>query len=296
MNTRQLECFTKLAETLNFSRTAKCLYTTQPSVTYQINALENELKLKLFLRNKRRVELTSAGKVFYDDIREVLIKINIAVTKAKNYSQNFNSSLSVGYDSNINMGYIPAILRECKRKQPQIYIYLRQFFYEEKIVKFSNYKLDVIFTVKESVVNLPDVNYRELCISHFVCVLPVNHPFAGRKTVEIKDLQAQSLIVLHPLKRPSEMVCIQNEIQVQCTNTHIYFSDSVATAYAMIKGDMGIAVMPDFVCQTDNGLAIIPLLFEPSVSYGIAWHASDTKQETKKFIDITTNLYLNKDC
>jgi hypothetical protein len=50
------------------------------------------------------------------------------------------------------------------------------------------------------------------------------------------------------------------------------------------------------VCQTGNGLAIIPLLFEPSVSYGIAWHASDTKQETKKFIDITTNLYLNKDC
>lgn len=58
MNTTQLECFMTVANFLNFSRAAEVLRITQPAVSHQINALENELGVKLFHRTSKSVRLT----------------------------------------------------------------------------------------------------------------------------------------------------------------------------------------------------------------------------------------------
>ena len=61
MTIYQLECFIAVAEELNFSAAAERLFTTQPAITYQINALEKETGLHLFERTTRRTKLTAAG-------------------------------------------------------------------------------------------------------------------------------------------------------------------------------------------------------------------------------------------
>ena len=58
MNTTQLECFLAVSDTLNFSRAAERLRLTQPAVSHQINALEDELGVKLFQRSSKSVRLT----------------------------------------------------------------------------------------------------------------------------------------------------------------------------------------------------------------------------------------------
>jgi DNA-binding transcriptional LysR family regulator len=60
MTIYQLECFIAVAEELNFSAAAERLFTTQPAITYQINALEKETGLHLFERTTRRTKLTAA--------------------------------------------------------------------------------------------------------------------------------------------------------------------------------------------------------------------------------------------
>ena len=112
MNTKQLKCFVHLSETLSFTRTGQLLYITQPTVTHQINTLEDELGLKLFIRTKRKVELTPAGVSFYNDIKDILTRTNIAVAKAKNNSLAFESNLSIGYDGNVEVKYLPDILQK----------------------------------------------------------------------------------------------------------------------------------------------------------------------------------------
>ena len=57
MNTFQLSCFIRVAETLNFARAAEQLHVTQPAVTQQIQSLEKELNVKLFKRNTRTVKI-----------------------------------------------------------------------------------------------------------------------------------------------------------------------------------------------------------------------------------------------
>jgi len=291
MHIKQLECFVHLAETLSFSRTAELIYVTQPTVTHQIHTLEDELKLKLFIRTKRNVELTPAGICFYKDIKDILTRTNIAIAKAKNYSQAFESNLSIGYDGNVEVKYLPNILSIFKIKFPHIHLYLKIVDYKEKRHLFTNSNFDLIFTVKETIEDLSEVGYTELFTGRFVCVLPKVHPLSCKTIIKIAELQNQSLILLDPLKCPSEMARIQKDIQIKCPYSTVYFSDSALISYIMIKGSIGIAVMPNFVCPEDPELSIIPLDVEDLISYGIAWNKNNKRNEVKGFIEITKQIY-----
>jgi len=291
MHIKQLGCFVHLAETLNFSRTAESLYITQPTVTHQINTLEDELKLKLFIRTKRKVELTPAGISFYNDIKDILTRTNIAIAKAKNYSKAFESNLSICYDGNIEVKYLPNILDTCSERFPHVHFYLKIADYKEKRNLFTNYNFDLIFTVKESIEDLSEVGYAELFIGRFVCVVPKDHPLSCKTIIKMAELQDQSLILLDPLKCPSEMARVQKDIQIKCPNATVYFGDSAFIAYTMIKGRLGIAVMPNFVCPEDSQLSIIPLDVRNLISYGIAWHKNNERNEIKGFVEITKQIY-----
>ena len=72
MNTVQLTCFITVAETLNFLKTAELLHISQPAVTKQIKTLEDELKVKLFHRTTRSVELTTEGIIFLNDAKNIM--------------------------------------------------------------------------------------------------------------------------------------------------------------------------------------------------------------------------------
>ena len=72
MNTVQLECFVAVAEHLNFSKASRELKITQPAVTHQIQALEEELNVKLFTRTSRSVSLTQEGVLFLPDAQLML--------------------------------------------------------------------------------------------------------------------------------------------------------------------------------------------------------------------------------
>jgi LysR family transcriptional regulator, hca operon transcriptional activator len=288
---KQLNCFVNLAETLNYSRTAQLLYITQPGVTHEINTLEDELGLKLFIRTKRKVELTTAGFSLYKDMKDILTRVNIAVAKAKQYSCDYESNISIGYDGNTEVKHLPDILKTFTKDFPNVHLYLKTADSMEKRTLFSNYNLDIIFTVKELIENIPQTDYMELFTAEFVCVVPKNHSLAAKAIIRNPDLANESLIFLDPLRCPAEMGRIQRDLQEQCPVSGLYFSDSAQISYTMIKGQLGIAVMPDFVCPEDAGLVRIPFETHESLSYGIAWHRNGIRKEICGFLEAAKKQY-----
>ena len=87
MNTTQLECFMAVANFLNFSRAAEHLKITQPAVSHQINALEDELGVKLFHRTSKSVRLTQEGFWFTQYAGEILKLEDISRARMKEARQ-----------------------------------------------------------------------------------------------------------------------------------------------------------------------------------------------------------------
>ena len=87
MNTTQLESFMEVANCLNFSRAAQRLNITQPAVSHQISALENELGVKLFQRTSKSVRLTQEGYLFTQYAGEILKLSQNSMARMKESSQ-----------------------------------------------------------------------------------------------------------------------------------------------------------------------------------------------------------------
>jgi DNA-binding transcriptional LysR family regulator len=80
---RQLRYFMAIAEELHFRRAAERLYVTQPALSRQIAQLEHEIGVRLFHRNRRRVELTLAGSVLLDSLRQAFVQLEHSLANAR---------------------------------------------------------------------------------------------------------------------------------------------------------------------------------------------------------------------
>jgi DNA-binding transcriptional LysR family regulator len=83
MELRHIRSFLSLAKTLNFSRTAEIIHISQPALSLQIQALEDEIGAKLFERDRRKTVLTSAGTAFQREATGGLAQLEQAVQSAR---------------------------------------------------------------------------------------------------------------------------------------------------------------------------------------------------------------------
>ncbi|MBQ9413363.1 MAG: LysR family transcriptional regulator [Oscillospiraceae bacterium] len=97
MQTRQLELFIAVSETLNFTAAARRYYITQAAVSQQIKSLEDELGFSLFERNNRRVNLTVSGRAFLEDAKAIVQRTRDAVRRAKEAGADKEMALRVGF-------------------------------------------------------------------------------------------------------------------------------------------------------------------------------------------------------
>ena len=82
MNTKQIDYALELAQVKNFNRAAENLFIFQPSLSYQIQALESEIGLALFLRSGRGAEVTPAGEQFFQTLRNIREELKAAIALA----------------------------------------------------------------------------------------------------------------------------------------------------------------------------------------------------------------------
>ncbi|MCB2362337.1 LysR family transcriptional regulator [Clostridium estertheticum] len=293
MNTYHLRTFVHLAESLNFSETSKFLNLSQPAVSQAIKALENELSLTLFLRNKRNVTLTHAGRSFYEDIKNILVKMDIAVAEAKNYEKKATASLFIGYTGNFYEAKIfPKLIRLFSLPMPNVQLYLENINHNQEKNGLLENKYDIIFPSRDSINNSPEIDFFLLKEGKFVCVLPNNHILAKQQTIDLDDLNNETIILFNHNQCPPAQIDIQVRIQKQCKEATFYYSDSVILSHTMVKGDIGIAVMPDFVTIANHKyFTVVALTETDKLAYGLAYLKTNIRPEVKEFIKCAKEVF-----
>ena len=143
MELRQLRYFCAVAEELSFARAARRLFIAQPALSVQIRNLEDELKVQLLRRTTRSIEITHAGKTFYDEASEILARVGSAGKHAQDAERGVIGTLRVGILSNVATVELGARMRLFRDRFPQVNLTLAVAFTRLQISMLRRGDLDV---------------------------------------------------------------------------------------------------------------------------------------------------------
>src|ERR1700745_3841330 len=119
MELRQVRSFLSIAETLHFGRSAELIHLSQPALSLQIQALEEEIGVRLFERNRRKTKLTAAGFAFRDDAARAISHLDQAIRKARLAANGKLGLLRIGFISTALSEIVPNIVRQFRELNPE---------------------------------------------------------------------------------------------------------------------------------------------------------------------------------
>ncbi len=132
MELRHLRYFIAVAEHLNFSRAAEDLHTAQPSLSQQIRALEDELKMTLFERTHRHVALTEAGRLLLPEARAIVERVD-ALSTLRDQSAKPHGPLRIASITASTVGVLPQVLPAYREKFPDVEVSVETWALEDDL-------------------------------------------------------------------------------------------------------------------------------------------------------------------
>jgi len=181
MELRQIRSFLSLAETLHFGRTAELIHLSQPALSLQIRALEEEVGVKLLERDRRKTTLTAAGMAFRDDAAAAVLRIEQAVRSARMAADGRLGLLRIGFISTAGNEIVPDIVRRFRESNPQVEFSLRNILTIDQIQMLDMGLLDIGFLVCR-LENIPSLKSSQYTVNRLLswCPGPTNWQRAER--------------------------------------------------------------------------------------------------------------------
>lgn len=193
MELRHLRYFVAVAEELHFGHAATRLNTSQPSLSQQIQDLERELRVDLFLRTKRRVALTPAGARFLKEARDILASAERAAGLAREAARGDSRRLSIGISPETDWIFLGKALRLFAEHAPSVAVVFQNLTAEDQVAALSGGQIDVGF------VGLPleaeGLVAETTGRARLVVALPAKHPLARKNDLRLEDLSKETYVL-----------------------------------------------------------------------------------------------------
>jgi DNA-binding transcriptional LysR family regulator len=249
MELRHIRSFLSIAETLHFGRTAELIHISQPALSLQIRALEEEVGVRLFERNRRKTTLTAAGAAFRDDAAAALSQLEQATRRAKAAANGKLGLLRIGFVSTAGSEIVPNIVRQFRQLNPAVEFSLRNILTAEQVHMLETGSLDIGFLR----VPIGEHAALDIVVVHrepFVLVVPSSHKLAKRKRVRLREVAGQDFVMYERTYAPGFhdlMVGILRDAGIvpNVTQTAV----EIPTLISLVASGMGITIMPASVVK-----------------------------------------------
>src|ERR1700733_7930728 len=182
MELRHLRYFIAVADAGSLTVAAEqTLHTSQPSLSRQIRALEQEVGVALMNRSANGIELTSAGKAFLEHARMSVLQAEAAKEAALRAAQPAKPTFALGFISGAELGLLPEVNRVLRGEFPGIDIRLSSDYSPVLAKALMRRKLDAAFMRPEE--NMGDLASKRVRTDPLIFVFPSDHRLASQKTV-----------------------------------------------------------------------------------------------------------------
>ncbi|MFB6348600.1 LysR family transcriptional regulator [Moraxella marmotae] len=254
MEFRQLGYFLHLASTGSVSQSAKVLGLSQPSLSRQIQQLEENLQVELFERHHRPMALTDAGEFLYRHIKQPLHELEQAMALTRRLGDGRQNRLIIGSVVSVLYGLLPEVISQIRQDidgtHPDFDIKVIEMSFEQQISALKAGEIDVGF----GRIECDDPLIQQTFLRHemFVLAVPKWHALAKQSTqpIRLSDLGNDTLILYHKTPNPhasltesDPLLQLFEQTQTQPKN-NIRVRD-IQVALAMVAASEGFTIVPD---------------------------------------------------
>ena len=195
----QYKVFYVVAQCGSFSEAAKRLFITQSAVSQHIKALEDELGVLLFARNRKGVKLTSYGELLFSYAKRAITEFDTVENLFSRMKTLDEGSLRIGAGDTITRYFLLDILERFHNKYPGIKIEIVNRVTEETLSRLNAGRVDVAFIslpIERSKYN--DISVRKIGALHDIFIAGTKYSHLRDKTVSISDIASLPLVMLEP--------------------------------------------------------------------------------------------------
>ncbi len=243
----------------SFSKAGKILNVGQSAVSHQVKALEEELRVKLYERAGRGIHLTPAGKVLMAYVDIILQTLDNIETHFAELAGSPEGTVTMAAYRGIMQYKLPQIVQSFKKKNPEIRLVILNKPLDTEILDIVSAG-DADFGITSSWNDFMDLSFYEVwSYDMFLCV-PANHRLAGRRTVSLKEITREPLILYEPensIRRRTEEIFRKNNLAYN----FVIETGGATVIQEYVKIGQGISIVSGLVTQaTENpALSYIPI-------------------------------------
>ena len=287
MNTKQIDYCIELARTLNFSRAAENQFVSQPTFSYQIKLLEEEIGFRLFERSGKGAALTPAGVQFVSFLSGMREDLKRAIEQGQNFSAKFKEAVSINLMVRQAICFLPEAMRLFAEQMPDVQI-VPQFQYENGLDTFMKGDADMLFALREQSKQLSNTAVHPLFESRIYLIAQRDDPLAQKNRIKESDLYGRTLMVGGG--SPNALKAVQHRL-IASGKIDYFNSADHDTTYVNIAAGRGICLAPGFLNDHSGQFAWLPFDCEEHFECVLCTHKTDARQSLASFINILKKLY-----
>jgi DNA-binding transcriptional LysR family regulator len=274
MEFRHLRYFEAVAATLHFGRAAARLHISQPPLSRQIRALEEEMGARLFSRTTRGVRLTAAGRALLPEARRLLREAAALVDGARHLAAGGAGTLRLGFISTASYNVLPRLLPEFHRRRPGIRLQLHESTSDQQLALLRELELDAGLVVPP--VTEIGLRYLPLLREPLIAALPARRRWP--RNLSLAALADEPFILFPRKSGPG----LYDLIVGYCRTAG--YAPRVAqeavqtpTIVSLVAAGMGVALVPASLRHMRRTGVVYRAMAErsPLMEVGLAWRESD---------------------
>jgi DNA-binding transcriptional LysR family regulator len=288
MELRHLRYFVAVAEEGHVTRAAERLGIQQPPLSQQIHALERELDAQLFHRKPRGVELTTAGRAFYDEAKAILARAEEAIAATRRAARGEAGRIGIGFTSSASFHpFVPRAIRAFREHHPLVALTLEESGTTELVAALRGAALDAAF-VRSPVGESADLTIRPLLEEPMVAALPSGHRLGSGGPLPLGDLADETFILYRRPVGPG----LHDAIIAACDRAG--FSPQIGqeaprmlSTLSLVAAGLGVTVVPASMSRLEAE-GVVYRALDPATQLtaplNLAYRRGETDAAVRRFV------------
>lgn len=291
MNYDRLKTFIAVAEKKSFSEAAKILYVTQPTITSQVKALEEELNTKLFERTTKKVEMTQSAHILLKYVREIVRLTDSAQKEILQNENTVDGNLSIGCSLTIGEYILPEFLRKFIDSYPLVQLSVKIANSSEVVAKLKDQLIDV--GLIETPIEDPQIVLEPILEDELILIAAPNYFSANEVNISLDQLKKLPLIVREEGSGTRAVVdnyLTQSRLSVDDLNIVMELG-STESIKAAVESGLGVSIISKSAIKKEERLKLLKTYPIDDISFYRSFYIASRKDH---ILTSTTELFLEE--